>query len=103
MPRKFDLETRAKAVRLVRDHVGEYPSEWAAIKAVSSRLGMNAETLRSWIRQAEVDAGQAEGTTSESASEIRALKRKCRELEETIEVLKAATAFFVRECDPQRR
>lgn len=103
MPRKFDLETRAKAVRLVRDHVGEYRSEWAAIKAVSPRLGMNAETLRSWIRRAEVDAGQAEGTSSESAAEIRALKRKCRELEETVEVLKAATALFARACDPLHR
>ncbi len=48
MPSKYDPETRAKAVRLVVDHRGDYPSEWAAIKAVSKRLGMNAETLRNW-------------------------------------------------------
>ena len=103
MPRKYDPETRAKAVRLVRDHVEDYESEWEAIKTVSSRLGMHAETLRSWIRQAEVDAGEAEGTTSAAAWEIRQLKRKNRELEETIEVLKAATSFFARECDPLHR
>lgn len=64
---------------------------------------MNAETLRKWIRQAEVDAGEAAGTSTESASEIRELKRKNAELELTIDVLKAATTFFVRECDPRHR
>jgi transposase len=73
MPSKYDPETRAKAVRLVLEHRDDYPSEWAAITAVSKRLGMNAETLRNWIRQ------------------------------QTIEILKAATSFFVRESDPRNR
>ena len=103
MPSKYDPETRAKAVRLVLDHRGDYPSEWAAIKAVSSRLGMNAETLRNWIRQQQVDAGQRDGVSSEAAAEIRELKRRNAELEQTIEVLKAATSFFVRESDPRSR
>ena len=81
MPSRFNKDTRAKAVRLVKDHVGDYESQWAAIKAVSARLGMSAETLRRWIRQAEVDAGEAAGVPSESAREIRELKRKCAELE----------------------
>jgi transposase len=102
MPSKYDLETRAKAVRLVLDHRGDYPSEWAAIKAVSSRLGMNAETLRNWIRQ-QVDDGQRDGIGSEAAAEIRSLKRRNAELEQTIEILKAATSFFVRESDPRSR
>jgi transposase len=59
--------------------------------------------LRRWVRQAEVDSEQAPGVTSESAREIRELKRKNAELEQTIEILKAATPFFVRECDPPRR
>lgn len=103
MPSKYDPETRAKAVRLVLDHCGDYPSEWAAIKAVSTRLGMNAETLRNWIRQQQVDDGQREGVSSEVAKEIRTLKRRNAELEQTIEVLKAATSFFVRESDPRSR
>jgi len=103
MPSKYDLETKAKAVRLVRDHVGDYDSEWAAITAVAGRLGMSAETLRKWVRQAEIDAGSAAGVTTESVKEIRELKRKNAELERTIEILKAATSFFVRECDPPRR
>lgn len=101
MPSKYDPETRAKAVRLVLDHRDEYTSEWVAIKAVSSRLGMNHETLRNWVRQAQVDDGQREGISTEAAREIRELKKRNRELEETIDVLKAATSFFVRESDPR--
>ena len=94
---------RAKAVRLVQDHRDDYDSEYAAIKAVAARLGINSETLRRWVRQAEVDAGQAEGMTTASAREIRELKRKNAELEQTVEILKAATSFFVRESDPRHR
>jgi transposase-like protein len=65
--RSYEREIRVKAVRLVRDHVGDYATEWAAIKAVSSRLGMSAETLRKWLRQSDVEAGQAVGVTTESA------------------------------------
>jgi transposase len=90
MPSKYDEQIREKAVRLVRDHAEDYPTEWAAIKAVSGRLGMNAETLRKWVRQAKVDAGQRPGVSCGEA-EIRALKRKNAELERTIEILKAAT------------
>ena len=59
----------------------------------SGRLGMNPETLRKWLRQAAVDAGQAEGMTTAAAREIRELKRKNAELEQTVEILKAATSF----------
>ena len=52
---RYDASTKAKAIRLVREHAGDYPTQWAAITAVSGRLGMSAETLRKWIRQAEVD------------------------------------------------
>ena len=100
---RYDAETRTKAVRLYTEHVGDYGSPWAAMKAISGRLGMTAETLRKWVRQCEVDAGQKAGLTTESAQELRELRRKCRELEQTIEVLKAATTFFARECDPLHR
>jgi transposase len=103
MHRRFDKEIRAKAVRLVQEHRSDYESEYAAIKAVSARLGMTAETLRKWVRQSEVDAGQRAGLSTESALELRELRRKCRELEQTIEVLKAATSFFAWECDPLHR
>lgn len=73
------------------------------MRATSARLGMTAETLRKWVRGAEIDAGELAGVTSEEAREIREFRRKNRELEQTIEILKAATHFFARECDPLRR
>jgi transposase len=103
MPSKYDPETRARAVRLVLEHRDDYRSEWPAITAVSKRLGMNAETLRNWIRQQQVDDGTRDGVSSAAAAEIRALRRRNAELEQTIEILKAATSFFVRESDPRSR
>jgi transposase len=100
---RYDASTRVRAVRLVREHAGDYPTQWAAIRAVSGRLGMSGETLRKWIRQAEVDDGTAPGVTSSESAELRELRRKNRELEQTIEILKAAASFFARECDPRLR
>ena len=103
MPVRYDQDTKAKAIRLVREHAEDYPSKYAAITAVARRLGMTPETLRKWIRQAEVDEGKAAGVTSAESAEIRELRRKNRELEQTIEILKAAASFFARECDPRQR
>ena len=101
---KYNAELKAKAVRLVREHSGDYPSEWAAIGAVAQRLGIgSAETLRKWLRQADVDGGAKPGTTTAEAAEVRALKRKVSELERTLEILTEATRFFAREADPLRR
>ena len=104
MAGNYSAETKAKAVRLVRDHTGDYPSEWAAISSVASRLGIgSSETLRKWLRQAEVDEGARAGTSTAEAAEVRALKRKVSELERTISILTEATRFFAREADPLRR
>ncbi len=103
MPSKYDDNTKAKAIRLVREHRDDYETEWAAMRAISARLGMSAETLRKWVRQAEVDDGEAVGVPTETSRELRELRRKTRELEQTIEILQAATTFFARECDPLRR
>ena len=102
MPVKYNQDTKARAIRLVREHAGEYPTEYAAITAVAGRLGMSAETLRKWIRQAEVDEGRTAGVTSSESAEIRELRRKNRELEQTLDILRAASAFFAREHDPLR-
>ena len=103
MPKKYDDDFRARAVRLVTDHAGEYDTRTACVTAVAKRLGVSYESLRRWINQAEVDGGVRDGVPSEIARENRELKRKNRELEETIEILKAATSFFVRESDPRHR
>lgn len=103
MAMQYDEKFKMKAVRLVVNHVQEYASEWACIQAVATRLGVTAETLRRWVRQHEVDTGGRDGVSTDTARENRELKRKNRELEETIEILKAAATFFARESDPRRR
>ena len=59
-----------------QEHRDEYETEWAAMKAISSRLGMNTETLRKWVRQAEIDEGQAAGTTTQESQELRELRKE---------------------------
>lgn len=103
MPNKYDHEKRAKAVRLVKDYVEDYAIEWATVKAVSSRLGISTETLPQWVRQSKLDSGESVGVTTDYAHENRELQRKVRELEQTVEVFKAATSCFVRERDPLHR
>jgi transposase len=82
----------------------DYPSDWPAICAVAEKLGIGtAETLRKWVRQAEVDAGQRPGVTSEESAEIKRLKRENAELRRANEILKAASAFFAELDRPQTR
>lgn len=103
MPRKYDESVKARAVRLVVEHRDEYDTEYACIRVVAGRIGVGPETLRKWVRQAEVDAGERDGLSTAAARENRDLKRKVAELEQTVEILKAATSFFVRENDPRHR
>ena len=98
---RYPQELRERAVRLVREHRGEYPSEWAAITSIAGKLGVGTEALRLWLRRTEVDQHQRPGVTTAERERIRDLERENRELRRTNEILKAATAFFVRELDPR--
>jgi len=96
----YPPELRERAVRMVAEVRPEYPSDWPAICAVAEKLGIGtAETLRKWVRQAEVDAGARPGVSSEESAEIRRLKRENAELRRANEILKAASAFFAAELD----
>ena len=100
----YPAELRERAVRMVAEVRPDYPSDWPAIVAVAAKLGIGtAETLRKWVRQAEVSAGQRPGVTSEESAEIKRLKRENAELRRANEILKAASVFFAAELDrPQR-
>ena len=102
--RNYPRELRERAVRMVAEVQGDYPSQWAAIGAVASKLGIgSAETLRKWLRRAEIDAGQRPGISSEEHAEIKRLKKENTELRRANEILKAASSFFAAELDrPQR-
>ena len=101
MPKEIDPEVRARAVRLVNEHLSEYPSLTAAAEAVAKQVGVAKESVRRWVLQAQVDAGDRDGQTSEELAEIKALKAKVRRLEEDNAILKAATVFFAGELDPR--
>lgn len=103
MPKKIDPELKARAVRLVAEHAGEYPSLTAASAVVAKQLGLGAETVRRWAVQAQVDTGQRDGLTSEEREQVKVLRAKVRQLEEDNAILKAATVFFAGELDPRNR
>ncbi len=98
---RYPQEIRERAVRMVFEHRREYPSEWAAIRSLAEKFGATPETLRLWVRRAEVDGGRRPGITSEDRERIRELERENRELRRANEILKAASAFFARELDPR--
>ena len=98
---RYPRELRERAVRLVREHRREHPSEWAAITSIAGKLGASPETVRHWVRRAEVDDGRRPGVTTEERERIRQLERENRELRRANEILKAASAFFARELDPR--
>lgn len=100
-PGRYPPEVRERAVRLVQEHQHDYPSQWAAITSIAAKCGMTTETLRKWVRRAEVDAGGRAGLTTDERERLRNLERENKELRRANEILKAASAFFARELDPR--
>jgi transposase len=97
----YPREIRERAVRMVLEHQQDYESQWEAICSVAEKLGPTAETVRKWVRRSEIDGGVRAGVTTVEAERIRQLERENRELRRANEILKAASAFFARELDPQ--
>ena len=91
---KFPDEVRERAVRLVGESAGSHASQWAALVSVSGKIGCTAETLRRWVREAEIDAGVRPGVTTDTAARVKALEREVRELRQAGEILKKASAYF---------
>ena len=100
-PKQYPAEVRERAVRMVAEQRKEYPSEWATIRSIAEKFGMKTETLRQWVRRAQIDGGTRPGVTTEERERIRELERENRELRRANEILKAASAYFARELDPR--
>jgi transposase len=91
---KFSPEVRERAVRLVQEHRGEYPSLWLAIESIAPKIGCVPQTLLTWVKRHEVDTGMREGVMTADAQRMKELERENKELRRANEILKVASAFF---------
>jgi transposase len=91
---KYSPEVRERAVRMVQEHRGEYPSLWAAIESIAPKIGCVPQTLNEWVRKYEIDSGMRDGVTSDERERVKALERENKELRRANEILKLASAFF---------
>ncbi len=91
---KFSPEVRERAVRMVQEHRGEYPSLWAAVESIAPKIGCVPQTLLGWIQRQEIDSGVREGVTTAEAQRVKDLEREVKELRRANEILKLASAFF---------
>jgi transposase len=99
---KFSPEVRERAVRLVQEHRGEYPSLWAAVDSIAPKIGCTPTTLLDWVKRTEIDSGVRPGVTSEERERLKALEREVKELRRANEILRTASAFFAQaELDRQ--
>ena len=91
---KYSPEVRERAVRMVQEHRGDYPSLWAAIESIAPKIGCVPQTLHDWVRKHEIDTGMRDGVTSDERERLKALERENKELRRANEILKLASAFF---------
>jgi transposase len=99
--KRYPPELRDRAVRMVLETMEQTGQRVGVITRIARQLGIGAESLRGWVRQAEVDGGRRPGLTTAEQQRITELEREVRELRRANEILKAASAFFARELDPR--
>ena len=92
--KRYSPEVRERAVRMLFEHEKDYESRWAALVSIASKIGCTAETLRSWVKQIEIDTGQRDGMSSDDRTRLKALEKENKELRRANEILKTASAFF---------
>jgi transposase len=98
--RSYPPEFKARAVRLVQESVAESGTRYGTVGRVARELGILDESLRQWVRQAEIESGQRPGPTKSERSRLRQLEQENRELRRANEILRTAMGFFGRELDP---
>ena len=101
--RRYSDDEKAQAVRLVRQLRAELGTDHGTIQRVANQLGYGVESVRTWVRQADIDDGERPGTTTADANRIKALEQELRELRRANAILRSASAFFAAELDrPQK-
>lgn len=101
--RRYSAEEKAAAVRMVRTLRAELGSDHGTIQRVAGQLGYGVESVRSWVRQADIDDGYAPGVSTVEARRIKELEQENRELKRANEILKRAASFFGAELDRQHK
>jgi transposase len=102
-PRKYPDELRERATRMALEARLDPATRAGAFRRVNEQLGIHPESLRTWVRQAEIDDGHRPGTTTSDAQRLLELEKENRELRRANAILKSASAFFAAELDcPQR-
>jgi len=101
--RRYSPEEKAAAVRMVRTLRTELGSEHGTIQRVAGQLGYGVESVRSWVRQADIDEGYAPGVSGADSRRIKELEQENRELKRANEILKRAASFFGAELDRQHQ
>jgi transposase len=101
--RRYSEPEKERAVRMVRQLRAELGTDHGTVKRVAEQLGIGTESLRSWVKRSEIDAGEKPGLSSEDAAKIKALEQENRELKRANGILRSASAFFAAELDrPQK-
>ena len=97
--RRYSEEEKAQAVRLVRQLRRELGTDHGTVQRVADQLGYGVETVRKWVRRADVDEGVKPGRSSEDAAKIKELEQEVKELRRANSILRSASAFFAAELD----
>jgi transposase-like protein len=101
--RRYSDAEKQRAVRAVRQLRKELGHDHGTVRRVADQLGIGVESVRQWVKQAEIDDGERPGTTSQEAAELKALRQEVKELRRANAILRSASAFFAAELDrPQR-
>ncbi|PUB85833.1 MAG: hypothetical protein DBP00_12480 [gamma proteobacterium symbiont of Ctena orbiculata] len=91
---RYSPEFRERAVRMLQEQQDQHASQWAALNSIAGKVGCTAETLRKWVKQADIDQGMRAGLSSSDRQRLKELERENRELKQANEILRKASAFF---------
>ena len=96
---RYSPELRERAVRMAIEKRSDYPSEWATFSAIAKLLGMSPETLRTWVRKAQVDSGSRQGITTDARARVKELEREVKDLRRANAILQDTSIFFATALD----
>ncbi len=96
---RYSPELRDRAVKMANEKRSDYPSEWATFSAIAKLLGMSPETLRTWVRKAQVDFGSRQGITTDARARVKELEREVKDLRRANAILQDASIFFATALD----